>query len=698
MSSPSPNVAAAISNAASAYGVDAGAMTAIAGVESNFNPNAKAPTSTATGLFQITNGTWNALTSRYGQQHGITRNTSRYNANANAMMAAALTAENANALSRAGITPNAANLYGAHFMGAPIAVKALSAPPNTPVSRVLTAEQIDANRSILSGKTIGQVQSYFANRLGSFQNAALKANPNYSVNAVAVGQRGAPITNPNAHNPVPASQPQQSIDGQYVAPPQAYDQLGNPVAIPTPRATTAPIPTRAPRGVSLPQAYGQLANTMTRPIDGPLSLSGMSFVSPPARPSTAPPASARQSTTSLQTNNSGVYAPGGTVAARNASRATQTANQSMAGQGIASLSGRQASGGYAKAPSSVGLGMGTTAGVVTSPHGNFSPSGQYSAPSRNTSAVSAPSAASLASAYGARGTPAAVAKGAPAPSAPQSAPSARSAESASMAALASQTAASALAAAYGQRGTPAAIASGKPGQSISRTSLAPSIASTARVTAPATQTAPRSVNARTLANPVTEAARQRADIAVTRQNQGQQIAPVQSQQSQNAQVLSNPFSNAVAKVAAIPGSIASRIGGALGGITGQPGGFGAYSVGSYSWSRAPSSGGFVGINRATGSTAYANPQTGMMSIFSPPGPRTGIVSKPFAPGSIVPGRAGAPAGGGPGVSGVASRGGGAPAGGYGSNNYGGFEGPPSNAGMDGPGAIGGGAGGAGGKG
>lgn len=695
-------------------------MTAIAGVESNFNPNAQAPTTTAAGLFQITNGTWNALTSRYGQKHGITRNTSRYNANANAMMAAALTVENANALSRAGITPNAANLYGAHFMGISRAIRAFKAPPNTPTSQVLSRAQIDANRSILSGKTIGQVQSYFANRLGSFQNAALKANPNYSVNAVAVGQRAAPITNPNAHNPVPASQPQQSIDGQYVAPPQAYDQFGQPVAIPTPRATTAPIPTPAPRGLSIPARSlsapalgmalgansidaGPVSNTtafnsgISRGASRALSGVGLprssasTFAPPAARPSGA-------ATTSLQTNNSGVYAPGGTVAARNASRATQTANQSMAGQGIASLSGRQTSGGYAKAPSSVGLGMGTTAGVVTSPHGNFSPSGQYSAPSKNASAVSAPSAASLASAYGARGTPAAVAKGGQSAPAAQSAPSARSAESASMAALASQTAASALAAAYGQRGTPAAIASGKPGQSISRTSLAPSIASTARVTAPATQTAPRSVNARTLANPKTVAAQQRADIAITRQNQGQQIAPVQSQQSQNAQALSNPLSNAVAKVAAIPGSVASRIGGALGGITGQPGGFGAYSVGSYSWSPARSSGGFVGINRATGSTAYANPQTGMMSIFSPPGPRTGIVSKPFAPGSIVPGRAGAPAGRGPGFSGVASRGGGAPAGGYGSNNYGGFEGPPSNAGMDGPGAIGGGAGGAGGKG
>jgi soluble lytic murein transglycosylase-like protein len=52
-------------------GVDPGFMLAMAKQESGFNPNAKAPTSSATGLYQFTRGTWNTMVKKYGAQYGI---------------------------------------------------------------------------------------------------------------------------------------------------------------------------------------------------------------------------------------------------------------------------------------------------------------------------------------------------------------------------------------------------------------------------------------------------------------------------------------------------------------------------------------------------------------------------------------------------------------------------------------------------
>ena len=52
------DVRAAISRAAQATGVDFGYLLAQARLESGLNPNARARTSSATGLYQFTNSTW----------------------------------------------------------------------------------------------------------------------------------------------------------------------------------------------------------------------------------------------------------------------------------------------------------------------------------------------------------------------------------------------------------------------------------------------------------------------------------------------------------------------------------------------------------------------------------------------------------------------------------------------------------------
>ena len=61
----------ALRKAASATGTDFDYLLKTAQRESNFNPTAKAPTSSATGLFQFTSETWLNVLDRYGAQHGV---------------------------------------------------------------------------------------------------------------------------------------------------------------------------------------------------------------------------------------------------------------------------------------------------------------------------------------------------------------------------------------------------------------------------------------------------------------------------------------------------------------------------------------------------------------------------------------------------------------------------------------------------
>jgi hypothetical protein len=137
-----PAVTGAIRQAARATGADFKYLLATAQVESNFNPNAQAPTSSAKGLFQFIEQTWLSTLKEQGGALGyapyaeaIARHPSgqysvpdqrmydrimelRSDPNANALMAGAYTRTNASKLAeRLGRQPNEGELYIAHFMG-----------------------------------------------------------------------------------------------------------------------------------------------------------------------------------------------------------------------------------------------------------------------------------------------------------------------------------------------------------------------------------------------------------------------------------------------------------------------------------------------------------------------------------------------------------------------------------------------------
>ncbi len=137
------SVARAIQQASARTGVDFNYLVKQANVESSMNPNAKARTSSATGLYQFIDQTWLREMKAHGAEHGYAAyaNAIKQNANgdytvanrgtknailnlrkdpqASSIMAGELAQENNAYLKDAvGGTPSSTDLYLAHFLGA----------------------------------------------------------------------------------------------------------------------------------------------------------------------------------------------------------------------------------------------------------------------------------------------------------------------------------------------------------------------------------------------------------------------------------------------------------------------------------------------------------------------------------------------------------------------------------------------------
>ncbi|MDP3736956.1 MAG: transglycosylase SLT domain-containing protein [Hyphomonadaceae bacterium] len=156
-------VMTALRAASAATGADFSYLVKTAQRESNFDPSAKAPTSSATGLFQFTRETWLNVVERYGAQHNInTEGMSRADILAlrndpdlSARMAGELSKENAKILGKKlGRQATSAELYTAHFMGPQDAARLIKAARTN--SDGAAAEMFPraalANASVFRGK------------------------------------------------------------------------------------------------------------------------------------------------------------------------------------------------------------------------------------------------------------------------------------------------------------------------------------------------------------------------------------------------------------------------------------------------------------------------------------------------------------------------------------------------------------------
>jgi hypothetical protein len=158
----------------------------ILGVESGGDPLATNDESSATGAGQFINSTWLAVVGRYRPDLAEGRTNAdilalRTDAALSREMTDRLASENAAALADAGHTASGANLYLGHFLGPSGAIGVLEAAPDTPIREALiaggmTARQadaaIDANKTVLEGKSAGDVRGWARRKMGNTADTA----------------------------------------------------------------------------------------------------------------------------------------------------------------------------------------------------------------------------------------------------------------------------------------------------------------------------------------------------------------------------------------------------------------------------------------------------------------------------------------------------------------------------------------------
>jgi hypothetical protein len=192
-------VADAVWRASARTGVAFDYLMDQARVESGFDANARARTSSATGLFQFIEQSWLGVVERHGAKHGlgwasdaITRGSDgryrvadgatrqailglRRDPDAASAMAAEFASDNADILSqRLSRAPNATDLYFAHFLGAGGAAKFLAARDANPGASAasLMPKQAAANRNIFferggAHRSLDDVYQLMATKLGN---------------------------------------------------------------------------------------------------------------------------------------------------------------------------------------------------------------------------------------------------------------------------------------------------------------------------------------------------------------------------------------------------------------------------------------------------------------------------------------------------------------------------------------------------
>ncbi len=219
-------VEAAIQRASNATGVDFGFLLGTAHRESGFNPRARAPTSSAAGLFQFTEQTWLATVKRFGSRYGYARYTDMIQQGANgryfvaggaearravmdlrldphaaSLMAGELTSMQASYLrGRIGREPTAGELYAAHFLGPQGAGRLIEAVRSNPngSAAALFPDAAAANRSIFyrqgRAATVAEVYANLSSGPRASRPAATPREPSAPAPALPAPALPAPDT------------------------------------------------------------------------------------------------------------------------------------------------------------------------------------------------------------------------------------------------------------------------------------------------------------------------------------------------------------------------------------------------------------------------------------------------------------------------------------------------------------------------
>ena len=231
---PSAAVLRSIGSASRRTGIDFTYLLNQARTESAFDPDAKAPTSSAAGLFQFTSQTWLATLDAHGAEHGLAWAADairkgadgsytvadaaerqaildlRLSPDAASAMAAELAADNGDFLSGVlGREASATDLSLAHFLGAEGAAKFLAAMgQNADASAApFFPEAARANRAVFferdgTPRTLGEIHARFASRVAVPQSSlppAESARPTFVLRQAFTGSSSA---QPPAFRPI----------------------------------------------------------------------------------------------------------------------------------------------------------------------------------------------------------------------------------------------------------------------------------------------------------------------------------------------------------------------------------------------------------------------------------------------------------------------------------------------------------------
>lgn len=159
---------AAIEEGSKKTGMDPNMMKAFAAVESSMNPNAAARGTSAKGLYQFLDGTWNEQIRKNGKKYGFEANASRFDPFTSTVIAGEYLKTNLNGLKSVKKDTNIVDAYLTHFLGPGGARTFLSADPNASAADVMpSAAKANTNIFYNGGKprTISEVYQFLKDKI-----------------------------------------------------------------------------------------------------------------------------------------------------------------------------------------------------------------------------------------------------------------------------------------------------------------------------------------------------------------------------------------------------------------------------------------------------------------------------------------------------------------------------------------------------
>ena len=236
-------------------GVSFGYMVATARVESNFDPQARAKTSSASGLYQFTNGTWLNLVRNHGRTHGLGALASQIDAQGQVADPATreailalrhdpkiaielgieFTRENQAYLEKTlNRTVSGGELYLAHFLGASQAGQFLAAIDKNPHTKAadLFPKAAAANRAVFfdpegNAKSVAAILQSFSHKIDAKVTAlALATQPKVTGDSPAADSPAAD----SPASPIAATRPRapsvEAYSRYFMAQPESLGRDG----------------------------------------------------------------------------------------------------------------------------------------------------------------------------------------------------------------------------------------------------------------------------------------------------------------------------------------------------------------------------------------------------------------------------------------------------------------------------------------